>query len=84
MQANTYVVTVYTHASVNPEQHTDALWTVLADNIEGFGGRGHIEGFDVFVEPVRRWTLMTRKVGSPLSLIAQLIRRTIVKENTNA
>ena len=78
MYVNTYVVTIYTHDKADPQHHSGQVWDVISDNAEGFGGTGRIDGFDVFVEPVRRWTLLTGKVGSPLSLLARIIRRTIV------
>lgn len=80
MYANTYVVTIYTHEKADPQHHSGQVWDVLSSSTEGFGGTAKIDGFDVFVEEPRRWTLLTHRVGlaSPIHWVARLIRRGLV------
>lgn len=81
MYANTYIVTIYTHDKPDPERHSGQVWNVLADSAEGFGGIGKIEGFDVFVEAPRRWSLLTRKMdcSTPVFWVSRFIRRGLAR-----
>ena len=81
LYANTYIVTIYTHdRQADPQFHSGQIWDVLSDNAEGYSGTGKIQGFDVFVEEPRRWTLLTRKVdvAAPIFWISRLFRRAMV------
>jgi hypothetical protein len=78
MEANAYVVTIYTHTKADPQYHSGLVWDAIVTAAES----NDDIGFDVFVEEPRRWTLLTRKVGvsRPLYWLSRLIRRTIVKQ----
>ena len=45
-----YVVTVYSHQPLNIPKHKERMFKELAKHMEGFGGDGKIEGFDVAVD----------------------------------
>lgn len=57
MHTTTYVVTVY--SDTEPTKQRKQIHRMLTKHIDGFGGTGKIEGFDIFVDRARPWLGLT-------------------------